>query len=54
MTISSGPYSESLVVDDTVIRKVENSDASAFARICGCCPSRGKAPFLIQFALSNY
>jgi len=28
------------VIDDTVIRKVENSDASAFARICGCCPSR--------------
>jgi hypothetical protein len=28
------------IIDDTVIRKVENSDASAFARICGCCPSR--------------
>ncbi|KAJ7577537.1 peptidase M50B-like-domain-containing protein [Mycena floridula] len=28
------------VVDDTIARKVNSSDASAFARICGCCPSR--------------
>jgi len=28
------------VIDDTVARKVPNSDASEFARICGCCPSR--------------
>ncbi|OJA21532.1 hypothetical protein AZE42_01791 [Rhizopogon vesiculosus] len=26
--------------DDTIERKVNSSDASAFARICGCCPSR--------------
>ncbi|EIW85546.1 hypothetical protein CONPUDRAFT_98645 [Coniophora puteana RWD-64-598 SS2] len=28
------------IIDDTIERKVNNSDASAFARICGCCPSR--------------
>jgi len=28
------------VVDDTIARKVNTSDASAFARICGCCPAR--------------
>ncbi|KAH7890036.1 peptidase M50B-like-domain-containing protein [Phlebopus sp. FC_14] len=28
------------VVDDTIARKVNNSDASAFARICGCFPSQ--------------
>jgi len=28
------------VVDDTIRRKVNNSDASAFADVCGCCPSR--------------
>ncbi|KAH0830367.1 peptidase M50B-like-domain-containing protein [Lanmaoa asiatica] len=28
------------VIDDTIARKVNNSDASAFARICGCFPSR--------------
>jgi hypothetical protein len=28
--------------DDTIRRKVNTSDASAFADICGCCPSRGK------------
>ncbi|OAX41861.1 hypothetical protein K503DRAFT_848130 [Rhizopogon vinicolor AM-OR11-026] len=28
------------VIDDTIERKVNSSDASAFARICGCCPSR--------------
>lgn len=27
--------------DDTLARKVNTSDASEFARICGCCPSRG-------------
>jgi len=27
-------------VDDTIKRKVNESDASAFAEICGCCPSR--------------
>jgi hypothetical protein len=28
------------VLDDTIRRKVNASDASAFARICGCCPSQ--------------
>ncbi|KAJ8454163.1 hypothetical protein ONZ45_g19410 [Pleurotus djamor] len=28
------------VIDDTIARKVHTSDASAFAEICGCCPSR--------------
>jgi hypothetical protein len=28
------------VIDDTIRRKVHTSDASAFADICGCCPSR--------------
>ncbi|KAH9857550.1 peptidase M50B-like-domain-containing protein [Lenzites betulinus] len=28
------------VVDDTVARKVNGSDASSFAQICGCCPSQ--------------
>jgi len=28
------------IVDDTVERKVNSSDASAFAEICGCCPSQ--------------
>ena len=54
MNISSRTYSKSLVLDDTVVRKVENSDASAFARICGCCPSQGKVQILIQFAFSKY
>ena len=29
--------------DDTIARKVNGSDASAFAEICGCCPSQGNA-----------
>jgi hypothetical protein len=28
--------------DDTIARKVNASDASAFAKICGCFPSQGK------------
>ncbi|TRM59822.1 peptidase M50B-like-domain-containing protein [Schizophyllum amplum] len=28
------------VVDDTISRKVNSSDASQFAKICGCCPSQ--------------
>ncbi|KAK7023914.1 peptidase M50B-like-domain-containing protein [Favolaschia claudopus] len=28
------------VVDDTIARKVNSSDASAFAKICGCFPSQ--------------
>lgn len=30
------------LVDDTIERKVNSSDASAFAKICGCFPSQGK------------
>ena len=29
------------VIDDTITRKVNASDASAFAHVCGCCPSQG-------------
>lgn len=28
------------VIDDTIARKVNTSDASAFAEVCGCCPSQ--------------
>lgn len=28
------------VIDDTIARKVNSSDASLFADICGCCPSK--------------
>jgi hypothetical protein len=28
------------VIDDTIARKSNASDASAFARVCGCCPSQ--------------
>ncbi|PSR71867.1 hypothetical protein PHLCEN_2v12252, partial [Hermanssonia centrifuga] len=28
------------VIDDTISRKVNGSDASSFAEICGCCPSQ--------------
>jgi len=28
------------IIDDTIARKVNTSDAAAFARICGCCPSQ--------------
>ncbi|KAF5349503.1 hypothetical protein D9756_009006 [Leucocoprinus leucothites] len=28
------------VIDDTIARKVNTSDASVFADICGCCPAR--------------
>jgi hypothetical protein len=28
------------VIDDTIARKVNTSDASAFAKICGCCSSQ--------------
>jgi len=40
------------VIDDTIARKVNNSDASAFARICGCFPSQvwGVIWLLIAFA----
>jgi hypothetical protein len=29
------------IIDDTIERKANGSDASAFADICGCFPSRG-------------
>ena len=32
-------------IDDTIARKVNGSDASSFAEICGCCPSRGPLSF---------
>ncbi|KAJ3530308.1 hypothetical protein NM688_g7730 [Phlebia brevispora] len=28
------------VIDDTISRKVNGSDASSFAEVCGCCPSQ--------------
>ncbi|PVG02142.1 hypothetical protein CPB86DRAFT_725915 [Serendipita vermifera] len=28
------------VVDDTIARKVNSSDAAVYAKICGCCPAR--------------
>ncbi|KAI0345054.1 hypothetical protein BDW22DRAFT_990120 [Trametopsis cervina] len=28
------------VIDDTISRKVNGSDASSYAEICGCCPSQ--------------
>jgi hypothetical protein len=33
------------VSDDTIARKVNTSDASAFAEVCGCCPSQGMSPY---------
>ncbi|GJJ12224.1 hypothetical protein Clacol_006465 [Clathrus columnatus] len=40
------------VIDDTIARKVNSSDASAFAHICGCCPSQvwGVIWLIIAFA----
>ena len=35
--------------DDTIARKVNTSDASAFAKICGCFPSRGTLITLFFF-----
>jgi hypothetical protein len=29
------------VIDDTIAQKVNGSDASAFAHVCGCFPSQG-------------
>ncbi|OJT13013.1 hypothetical protein TRAPUB_10422 [Trametes pubescens] len=40
------------VVDDTIARKVNGSDASAFAEICGCCPSQGKIAVFAPFCAS--
>lgn len=40
--------------DDTVARKVNSSDASAFAKICGCCPSQGPLnSFFLAFHTHN-
>jgi len=36
-------YWKSNVLDDTVTRKVNTSDASVFAETCGCCPSQGES-----------
>lgn len=44
--IGSGIFAEFHVLDDTVLRKVNESDASQFARICGCFPSQGKSHIL--------
>ncbi|EPQ58684.1 hypothetical protein GLOTRDRAFT_137322 [Gloeophyllum trabeum ATCC 11539] len=40
------------VIDDTIARKIHSSDASAFADICGCCPSQvwGVIWLIIAFA----
>lgn len=35
-----------LSADDTIARKVNSSDASAFADICGCFPSQGERAVL--------
>ena len=37
--------------DDTIARKVNGSDASSFAQVCGCCPSQGRRT--IQYCLSD-
>lgn len=33
--------------DDTIARKVNESDASAFAKICGCFPSQGEHVWIV-------
>jgi len=38
------------IVDDTIARKVNSSDASAFSRICGCCPSQVWGVFWLVLA----
>ncbi len=39
--------------DDTIARKVNSSDASAFAKICGCFPSQGTSFSSTQFLSEN-
>jgi len=39
------------VIDDTIARKVNASDASAFADICGCCPSQVWGVFWLIIAI---
>jgi hypothetical protein len=41
--VMSNMYALWDIVDDTIARKANGSDASAFADICGCFPSRGSA-----------
>lgn len=43
-----------LATDDTLARKVNTSDASEFARICGCCPSRGTFLHLVFISLNHF
>jgi len=45
-------YSVWDICDDLIFRKVNESDASAFARLVGCCPSQvwGVVWFLISVA----
>lgn len=45
-------YSAWDICDDLILRKVNESDASAFARLVGCCPSQvwGIVWLLISFA----
>ncbi|KAG8928909.1 hypothetical protein FRC01_005191 [Tulasnella sp. 417] len=38
--VMSCMYSIWDIVDDTLARKVNESDASRFAEVCGCCPSQ--------------
>ena len=47
--------SDSRLTDDTIARKVNSSDASQFAHVCGCYPSQGLCvcTFLIS-ALANH
>jgi hypothetical protein len=42
-----------VVLDDTIARKVNSSDASAFAKICGCFPSQGTPPPHIFFSCDS-
>lgn len=42
--VMSNMYALWDIVDDTIARKANGSDASAFADICGCFPSRGDCP----------
>ena len=41
------------IVDDTLSRKINESDASRFAELCGCCPSQGtfRQPHLYHIVL---
>ena len=45
----SEPAAKCVVLDDTIARKVNSSDASAFAKICGCFPSQGTPSTLFYY-----